>query len=72
MAQCPCCGKIFEGERGAAVHLHYCPKRNDYDVCDKEQVRQRRKEVKEIFNSKLKWRMKAVSISATNRISKSA
>jgi len=71
MAQCPCCGKMFEGERGAAVHLHYCPKRTDYDVHNKEQVRQRRKEVKIIFSSKLRWRMKSGGIFTTNRFSKS-
>ena len=66
MAQCPCCGKMFEGERGASVHLHYCPKRTDYYVHDRERDRQRRKEVKDVFNSKFRWRMKSVSISATN------
>jgi hypothetical protein len=68
MAQCPCCGKIFEGERGAAIHLHYCPKINNYNVYNKEQVRHRRKEVEETFKSKLKWRMKSVNIFTTNHI----
>lgn len=42
MAQCPCCGKMFEGERGASVHLHYCPRRTDSSVHSKEQIRKQR------------------------------
>ena len=71
MAQCPCCGKMFEGERGASVHLHYCPKRTDSSAHGKAQVNQRRKEVRDVFNSKLRWRMKPLSISKTKRFSKS-
>ena len=66
MPQCPSCGKIFESERGASVHLHYCPKRTVYNLRDSEQGRQRRKEGKDVFNSKLRWRMKQVSVSTTN------
>ena len=71
MAQCPCCGKMFEGERGASVHLHYCPKRTDSSAHSKEQVSRRRKEVRDVFNSKLRWRMKPLSISKTKKFSKS-
>lgn len=66
MAQCPCCGKLFEGERGASVHLHYCPKRSNSDVRSKEQVRQRRKEVKDVFNRKMRWKMKKLCSSTTS------
>ena len=58
MAQCPCCGKIFEGERGASIHLHYCPKRIDFIDHKNEQLRQRRKEGKDIVNSKIRWKVK--------------
>lgn len=58
MAQCPCCGKIFEGERGASVHLHYCPKRIDLIDHRKEQLRQQKEEKKYIGKSKIIWKVK--------------
>ena len=70
MAQCPCCGKIFENERGASVHMHYCPKRAYSGMQSKEQDRLRRKEVKDVFNNKVRWRMKTLSVSTTNLFSK--
>jgi hypothetical protein len=50
---------MFEGERGASVHLHYCPKRTDSIVHCKEQVKQQKKEVKDVFTSKLRWELKS-------------
>jgi hypothetical protein len=57
MALCPCCGKPFESERGASVHLHYCPKRTDSDVHNREHFRQRRRESRDTLYNKLRWRM---------------
>ena len=70
MALCPCCGKIFDSERGASIHMHYCPKRADSGVHSKEQDRQIRKEIKEVFNNKVRWKMKQLNVSTKNSFSK--
>jgi hypothetical protein len=56
MTRCPCCGKHFENERSASLHLHYCPKRADLKM-DTEERDRKRKENKDIHVTHLNERI---------------
>lgn len=51
MAQCPCCGKWFNSEKGVSVHLHSCPKCSGFDMYMRGQTRKLRTESDKILKT---------------------